>query len=205
MVTNGTGWDVGDVVVRRELLHGHPWVGFATRVVEDSADLLAVYLAPGSTLAFPAWPFDRWEHPWLTAGHREWHGHGKLMLHRPGDAYSVDLFWSGPQREFSGWYLNLQDPFRRHAGGFDTLDHELDYWVPASGGWSVKDAELFEERVVEERYSPEQAVAIRATGAEIVAMLSEGAHWWDESWAAWTPPEEWAGLELPPGWDTVVG
>jgi hypothetical protein len=22
-------------------------------------------------------------------------GHGKLMLHRPGDAYSVGLFWDG--------------------------------------------------------------------------------------------------------------
>src|SRR5690348_8703806 len=73
-------WSLGEVVVRREWLHGHPWVGFATYVVEDSDDLLAVYLAEGSQLAFPDWPFDQWVHPWFTAGHRAWHGDGKLML-----------------------------------------------------------------------------------------------------------------------------
>ena len=89
-------WAVGTPVVRLEVLHGHTWCAFSTRVVHDTDDLLAVFLSPGSRLAFPAWPFDRWEHPWLTAGHTAWHGHGKLMLQRPGDAYSVDLFWHGP-------------------------------------------------------------------------------------------------------------
>ena len=58
-MTWGT-WSYGDVVVRSETLMGARWI------------------------AFPAWPFDRWEHPWLTAGHRTWAGHGKLMMHRPG-------------------------------------------------------------------------------------------------------------------------
>ena len=58
----------------------------------------------------------------------------------------------------SGWYLNLQDPVRRYDGGFDTLDHELDYWIPAAT-WQVKDAELFEQRVAEERYTADQADA----------------------------------------------
>ena len=196
----GGHWDVGTPVVRREVLHGHPWVAFNTRVVRDDADLLAVYLAPGSELAFADWPFDRWEHPWQTQGFSVWRGHGKLMLHRPGDAYSVDLFWNGPARTFSGWYLNLQDPVRRYDGGFDTLDHELDYWIPAGGTWQVKDAELFEQRVAEERYTAEQADAIRSTGAAIEQMLTAGDHWWDESWADWTPPADWDALDVPAGW-----
>ena len=195
-----TPWSFGDVVVRREWLHGHVWAGFATYVVEDTDDLLAVYLAEGSELAFPDWPFDQWVHPWYVAGHRSWHGHGKLMLHRPGDAYSVDVFWTGPNRRFAGWYINLQDPFRRYESGFDTLDHELDYWMPAAGPWSAKDEELFEQRVVEGRYSEEQAAAIRATGEQVADMLSAGAHWWDESWAEWTPPPAWQSLRLPQGW-----
>ena len=186
--------------MRREVLHGHLWIGFSTYVVEDSDDLLAVYLAEGSTLAFPEWPFPQWQHPWQTAGHHTWHGHGKLMLHRPGDAYSVDLFWQGPERTFSGWYLNLQDPIRRHDRGFDTLDHELDVWLPASGAWSVKDAELFEQRVIEGRYSEEQAAAIRATGSRVVDMVSSGSQWWDEAWADWTPPAHWQALDLPDDW-----
>jgi Protein of unknown function (DUF402) len=193
-------WRAGEVVVRREVLHGHVWCGFATYVVQDTEDVLALYLPGGSELAFPAWPFDRWEHPWLTAGHRTWTGHGKLMLQRPGDPYSVDVFWTGPDRAFAGWYLNLQDPLRRGPGRIDTLDHELDYWLPAVGGWEVKDDELFEERVREERYDAEQAAAIRVTGEAIVTMLDGGTTWWDPAWAAWTPPEQWSGLRLPGGW-----
>lgn len=204
-MTGSPRWSPGEVVVRREVLHGHVWCGFAVRVVEDSDDLLAVHLPEGSTLAFPAWPFDRWEHPWRTAGHTHWSGHGKLMLHRPQDAYSVDLFWDGPDRSFSGWYLNLQDPFRRHAHGFDTLDHELDYWIPAGGAWAAKDEELFEQRVAEGRYCEEQAVAIRSAGDDIVAMLQSGTRWWDESWARWSPPPEWRALDLPVGWDRTDG
>lgn len=79
-------------------------------------------------------------------GHRAWSGHGKLMLHRPEDACSVDIFWNGHERAFSGWYLSSQDPRRRGPGRVDTLDHELDYWMPAAGGWTVKDEELFEQQ-----------------------------------------------------------
>jgi len=113
------------------------------------------------------------------------------MMQRPEDAYSVDVFWRGDDRRFSGWYLNLQEPLTRDATGYDTLDHELDYWMPAEGGWLVKDAELFEQRVAEERYSAEQAASIRRTGGEIEAMLVAGEPWWDPSWASWSPPQEW--------------
>lgn len=190
----------GDVLVRREILKGHVWCGFPVYVVEDREDLLAAYLAPGSPLAFPAWPFDRWEHPWQTAGHTSWSGHGKLMLHRPGDAYSVDLFWRGEAREFSGWYLNLQDPLRRSEGIVDTLDHELDYWIPAGQAWQVKDAELFEQRVDEERYTADEAAEIRGTAAGIETMLEAGMTWWDHDWSRWSPPEDWGALDLPEDW-----
>lgn len=197
-------WARGDRVLRREILHGRPWVAFPTYVVVDDPDLLAVYLVSGSELAFADWPFEQWQHPWKVAGHTRWSGWGKLMLHRPGDAYSVDLFWSGEGRDFAGWYINLQDPFRRFAHGFDTLDHELDYWLPADGPWTVKDDELFEQRVVEGRYSEVLAEQIRATGGEVAEMLRSGTHWWDPAWASWEPPSEWAAADAPPGWDTLA-
>ena len=105
-------------------------------------------------------------------------------------------------RQFSGWYINLQDPIRRQERGFDTLDHELDYWLSASGSWSVKDDELFDQRVAEGRYSEQQATSIRATGSQVVDMLRTGSHWWDESWANWSPPSRWRALDLPDGWQT---
>ena len=197
-------WEPGDVVLRRELLHGHPWIVLPVRVVHDEPDLLATYLAGGTPFGFPEWPLADHRHPWQIAGHEAWSGHGKLMLHRPGDAYSVDLFWDGQERSFSGWYFNLQAPLRRHSRGFDTLDHELDYWWPAGSSWQVKDAELFEQRIVEGRYDEELAATVRTTAAQLEALLDHGPYWWATGWDHWQPPAEWAAPGLPEGWDSAA-
>ena len=84
-------WSYGDVAVRCESLKGSPWTLIPTYVVHDSDDLLVTFLAAGTTLGFPEFPHARWEHPWKVAGHTHWHGHGKLMMQRPGEAYSVDV------------------------------------------------------------------------------------------------------------------
>jgi len=113
-------------------------------VVADVPDLLATYLPEGAQFAFadghPLGP-----HPW--SGRPAWQGHGVLMLQRPGESYAVWHFWDGPQRDFAGWYVNLQEPFRRTTLGFDTQDLELDLWAPAEGGWALKDNDLLDVRV----------------------------------------------------------
>ncbi|TDC85302.1 DUF402 domain-containing protein [Micromonospora sp. KC606] len=194
----------GDVVVRREVLRGEVWFGCPTICVEDSADLLALYLPPGAEFGFPehgSFPCGR--HPWQVAGHTAWSGHGKLMLQRPGEAHSVDVFWTGPDRAFAGWYFNLQDPWRRTPIGVDTLDHELDLWWPAGADRYVwKDVEMFAQRLAEGRY-PGMADAIRAEGDRIAALLDAGERWWDENWAFWKPDPAWPVPRLPAGWDTV--
>ncbi|WP_233564865.1 ribonuclease FAU-1 family protein [Micromonospora musae] len=194
----------GDVVVRREVLLGEVWFAVPTICVEDSPELLALYLPSGAAFGFPeSGVFPAGRHPWQLAGHQAWSGHGKLMLHHPGEAHSVDLFWSGPERAFTGWYFNLQDPLRRTPIGVDTLDHELDLWWGADAERYVwKDVELFAQRLVEGRY-PGMAEAIRAEGDRIAALLDAGQRWWDESWAAWTPDPSWLVPRLPDGWHTV--
>lgn len=187
----------GDVVLRREVLHGRPWSVIPTRVVADGPELLAVFIVPGTVFGYPD---HHYGHPWLAKGNTHWRGHGKLQLHRPGDAYSVELFWKGDDRRFQGWYLNLQDPFRRTPHGFDTLDHALDYWLDADGRWEERDRDEFEEQVAEGKYDAAQADAIRRTGKEIAAMLDAGTTWWDPAWAAWTPDPGWPAPVLPDGW-----
>ena len=110
---------------------------------------------PGAPFAFPAgdWPGGR--HPWDGRG--GWEGHGVLMLHRPGDRYAVWHFWEEPARRFAGWYLNLQEPFRRTNVGFDTQDLELDVWIPAGGRPRLKDWELLDRRVAEGRFTAAEA------------------------------------------------
>ena len=194
-------WAPGKIVLRREFLHGHLWTVIPTRVVVDTPEVLAVYLARGTPLGFPEWPLDVHEHPWNVAGHTHWSGHGKLMLHRPGDPYSVDLYWTGDDRAFSGFYVNLQEAFVRRESAFDTLDHELDLWWPVGDQWVWKDVEMLESRIADGRYSGELGERIRAAGIDAARLLDEGPHWFDTGWDAWTPPAEWQTPELPDGWD----
>jgi hypothetical protein len=193
-------WSEGEIVVRREW-RGSPWMAVSVIVVADEPELLATYLAPGAQFAFPAAGHGLGPHPWQGRG--PWKGHGVLMLHRPGERYAVWHFWDGADRAFAGWYVNLQEPFRRTPIGFDTYDLELDVWMPASGGWSFKDDELLDVRVQEGRFTSDEAVEIRALGAEIGAMIDSGAEWWDPAWSRWEPDRAW---RVPPpgdGWDAV--
>ena len=190
-------WQPGEIVVRREVWRGRPWMGTSVVVVADEPGLLATYLPGGAEFAFTE-GHDLGPHPW--AGRPAWQGHGVLMLQRPGESYAVWHFWEGESRLFAGWYVNLQEPFRRTAAGFDTQDLELDVWVPAGGGWSFKDDELLGRRVQEGRFTEVEAAEIRALGDEIGGMLDAGNAWWGETWSRWQPDRSWAVAAPPPGW-----
>jgi hypothetical protein len=193
-------WRPGDLIVRRELCLGSPWLGQAAFVVEDTEDLLALYVAEGSELGYPEGDWPGGSHPWL--GNDRWHGHGVLQLQRPGEAHALWLFWEGSRRELAFWYVNLQAPFRRTRVGIDTQDHELDIVIERDGSWRFKDEEWLDEWVRLGRWTPAEVEAIRAEGARVAAELEAGRRWWSETWADWLPAPDWRGGDLPPGWDT---
>jgi len=165
-------------------------------VVADLPDLLATYLPEGAQFAFadghPLGP-----HPW--SGRPAWQGHGVLMLQRPGESYAVWHFWDGPGRDFAGWYLNLQEPFRRTTLGLDTQDLELDIWVPAEGDWLLKDDDLLDVRVGEGRFTAAEAEEIRALGNTLGEVLDANGSWWDD-WTAWEPDPSWSPGVPPTDW-----
>ena len=170
-------------------------------MVEDTPDLLATYLPEESPFVFPP-STDGRPHPW--AGKRHWEGHGMLALRRPGEACSVMHFWVGHERRFAGWYLNLEESFRRTATGYDSQDLELDVWIPVDGHWRFKDEEMVEQRVREGRFTDDQATAIRALGAQIATRLDRGERWWDKRWAAsFEPDPSWRAPAFPDGWEEV--
>jgi hypothetical protein len=193
-------WRQGEVIVHREVWRGAPWIAFPVVVVEDAPELLVTYLPEESPFVFPP-SADGRPHPW--AGKRAWHGNGMLALRRPGEAYSVMHFWNGPGRRFAGWYLNLEEPFRRTAAGYDSQDLELDVWVPVDGPWQLKDSDLLDQRVREGRFADEQAVAIRRVGDELLERLERGERWWDERWASFTPEAGWRAPSFPMGWEAT--
>ena len=64
-------------------------------------------------------------------------------------------FWQDDRTTLRTWYVNLQDPFRRSALGFDYLDQELDVIVsPDLERWRWKDEEKFEALVREGHIPP---------------------------------------------------
>jgi hypothetical protein len=181
-------WSEGDLILRREVRNdGRAWLQNEVRVVRDEPELLATYLAEGTAFEFPPYPD---AHPW--AGRGAWEGHGVLMLQRPGEAHAIWVFWHGDEREFAGWYVNFQEPFRRTPEGYDTQDLELDIWIPAGERWDWKDADVLDERIREGRFTPRQVEQVWAEGHRVAAELDAGRRWWDPWWALWEPDPAWA-------------
>ena len=194
-------WGEGDWIVRREVWRGKPWAGTVVRVVEDSPGLLVSYLPTGAPFGFPDgdWPGGR--HPWH--GRAGWEGHGVLMLQRPDESHAIWHFWEEPERRFAGWYVNFQRPYVRTTVGYDTLDLELDIWIPANGngGWHWKDAEVLDDRVREGRFTQEEVDRVRRDGERMAEDLDAGRRWWDERWSEFDPDPGWKAPGLPAGWD----
>jgi len=180
-------WQAGETIVRREVRNdGWAWLQVPVVVVTDEPDLLATYIPHGAPFTFPPGPE---AHPW--SGRAAWEGHGVLMLQRPGEAHAIWVFWHGPEREFTGWYVNLQEPFRRTSAGYDTQDLELDIWIRAGHSWEWRDADVLEQRVADGRYTHAQVEAAWAEGHRVVAELDAGRRWWDPWWALWEPDPAW--------------
>jgi Protein of unknown function (DUF402) len=184
-------WRPGDEIVWREVWRGTPWLAHRVRVVQDTPELLAVHIPEGSRFESPpgSWPWDD-GHPW-TLGTGRWEGHGPLILHRPGDAFTVWAMWHGPERTLAYWYVNFQEPPRRTEAGFDTYDQELDIVVSLDGSWRLKDDELMDRWIERGRFTPAEVEAIRAEAAQVAAALDRGERWWDEAWADWEPDPAW--------------
>lgn len=197
----GTTWRSGDVVVRREVLGlwpvptpdepadwwGRPWMGVPVRVLDDAHDQLVTYVASGAPFGFPAgeWPTPDGHHPWHERP--AWSGHECLMVQRPGDDHAVWHFWTGDDRMFACWYINLQTAFVRTPVGFDTMDLELDLVVFPDGTWTVKDLDVLPDRVAEGRLTQTVVDHVVALGERLAADLDAGRWWWNTAWADWRP------------------
>jgi hypothetical protein len=148
----------------------------------DDDELLALWLPPGAPCLRPA---VRSELPYeQQLVERPWRAPGVLQLWPVGAAHAVWVFERG-------WYVNLQEPFRRTAEGYDTQDLELDIWVPVDGPWQWKDADVLDERIYEGRYTIEQVASTWSEGRRVAAELDAGRRWWDPWWALWEPDPAW--------------
>ncbi|MFJ9901395.1 DUF402 domain-containing protein [Streptomyces sp. NPDC101152] len=178
-------------------------------VVRDDADLLAVWLAPGTECVRPMLvdgtpvhqePLrSRYTKP-RTVQLDRWFGTGVLKLARPGEPWSVWLFWE-PGWRFKNWYVNLETPLERWADGVDSEDHFLDICVYPDRSWAWRDEDEFAQARQDGLMDDEVAERVRRAGLSAVEEIRAWGPPYSEGWQHWRPDPSWAVPSLPEDWD----
>ena len=201
-------WSPGDQIVYREVWRGKVWTARPVTVVQDTPDLVVLYLCSGTRWKLPGGSRSQYAHLLLTGEWQlvdvTWMWGDTLFLIRPGEAHAVIVMWRHETREFRDWYINLQEPLRRTAIGFDFMDQELDIIVkPDLSGWVWKDEESFQNDVETGLITPDQAREIRAEAERVLERVRAKASPFGDGWEAWHPPAGWPIPSLPEGWDKI--
>jgi hypothetical protein len=174
-------WEPGTTVVRREVLHGRPWLECPVTVVADTGRELAVLLEPGAPFTFHDHPFGA--HPWT--GRSAWGGTRVLQLYRPSDLYSVwALFDDAGLRT---WYINFEAPLVRRVEAFETCDYGLDIVIELGGEWRWEDVDDLDEMRRSGRGTHQEVASVNAEAQKVASELRAGRRWWS-GWDDWTPP-----------------
>jgi predicted RNA-binding protein associated with RNAse of E/G family len=195
----------GEAVALREIWRDRIWSARPATVVRDD-DELALFLVPSGVRWMcprtPAGPWLRLKREVWELDERTWDTN-VLSFADPGEAHAVMLFFDEDWTARS-WYVNLQEPLRRSAPGFDYLDQALDVVVSLDrSSWRWKDEDELAEEVRLGVFSEEEAVAFRAEGERAVRRLLDGEPPFDREWSSWRPDPAWPIPELPEGWDTA--
>ncbi|MEU5398579.1 DUF402 domain-containing protein [Streptomyces sp. NPDC005963] len=212
-------WSPGDHILWRYRGHapdlaGHYGVDICrpVTVVQDTADVLAVWMAPGTECVKPVLvdgtpvheqPLaTRYTAP-RTVKRDHWFGTGVLKLARPGEPWSVWLFWE-PGWRFKNWYVNLEEPRTRWADGIDSEDHFLDICVYPDRSWRWEDEDEFDQAQRVGLMDAQKAVQVRAAGLAAVEVIHAWAAPFSEGWEHWRPDPGWRVPELPADWDRTA-
>lgn len=200
----------GQTIVLREILQGRVRFAQPNIVVQDEPDLLVVYIQVGTPCKAPValdgsrpGANSRVTGEWKLED-AEWHGGlNRLMMKIPGSYYSVYIFRSAENDSMRAWYINLEDPLRRTALGFELLDQMLDIVAsPDLSAWRWKDEDEFEEAISLGVISPEKANLLRGEGEKAITWLQSGKSPFN-GWEKWRPDPSWKIPVLPEGWEKV--
>ncbi|MFD7880181.1 DUF402 domain-containing protein [Streptomyces sp. NPDC059766] len=178
-------------------------------VARDDEEVLAAWMAPGTECMRPVLadgtpvhvePLEsRYTKPRVARSGR-WLGTGVLKLARPGEPWSVWLFWE-PDWEFKNWYVNLEEPLARWEGGVDSEDHFLDISVHPDRSWHWRDEDEFAQAQRDGLMDPDLAERVRAAGRDAVEVIRAWGAPYSQGWQHWRPDPSWAVPLLPEDWD----
>ncbi|WP_329271462.1 cytidylyl-2-hydroxypropylphosphonate hydrolase [Streptomyces sp. NBC_01451] len=178
-------------------------------VVRDDPEVLAVWMAPGTECVKPVLadgtpvhvePLEsRYTKP-RTVLRDRWFGTGVLKLARPAEPWSVWLFWE-PGWQFKNWYVNLEEPLARWAGGVDSEDHFLDITVNPDRTWEWRDEDEFAQAQQAGLMDAQLAERVREAGRSAVDVIHAWGAPFADGWQHWRPDPSWAVPSLPEDWD----
>lgn len=193
----------GEPVLCRKLWHGTVMTAVPMRVISDAPARTVLYQAPdtafrGARTRTGMKVRDRSE-GWVSMD-LIWAGGSLIRIVEPCAWQSVDVEFDAAGN-FSGWYVNFQEPVRRTALGFDTVDLVLDLMVAADGTWSLKDEEDFEHAASTGQLQHHTADQVRVAAARMISVVEDGGPPFSEKhWLTWRPPPHWTVPGLPVNW-----
>jgi predicted RNA-binding protein associated with RNAse of E/G family len=196
----------GETIALRDVRDGRIWAARAATVVRDDEPPLLLFTSAGGRWMAPTGP----DGSRLRLPTQPWHLEPDVMPTHvlsfawPDRRYAVLAIWSADW-SFAHWYVNVEDPLRPSAVGFDYRDHVLDAIVePDRSSWSWKDEDELAEAIDRGIYSADQERAFRTAAVDGVHAIVERRPPFDRDWSDWRPDAAWSVRELPPGWDLVL-
>jgi hypothetical protein len=200
-MTSVDGFRPGQTLFRRYLRGPHATRVQATTVVADDGRGLVLWLPDGADFACRV---DADGRPLPAAStieaygvaslsKRTWQDSSVLMLHPPDAAHSVRWFFAN--HTFTGWYVNLESPYRRRHDTVDTVDivdHHLDIVVQPDRTRRWKDEDEFIASTGRPGYwSLEEAHAIRDEAQRAVAAIEARRFPYCGTWCQFEPEPTW--------------
>jgi hypothetical protein len=202
----------GDVALVQEVWRGRVWAARPLRVVQDEGDFVALWFPKGTRWKAPTTNPER---PWLEdRGSRlaecvameDWvfrdavYDVDSLWLMRAGDWHAVWVSWL-PDGTHWGWYVNLQEPFRRTELGFETMDRVLDLIIEPDRTWRWKDEDELELWIQRGVIARAEEQSLRSEGLRVIDRAERGEPPFGERWTQWRPDPSWDTPRLPEGWE----
>ena len=195
-------WSPGKQVVVRGMWNGKILTAWAMTVIQDSEDVLALYMPIGTPSKLPH------NYPAVRLPVGDWQlrdaswSMSMVRIMYPGDQHSYA--WFGKEDGSSLWYVNLES-YRRTPTGIDFEDHMLDIVIePDLTSWRWKDEDELAEAVSLGLISQAQADEIRAEGHRALARLEARSAPFGDGWERWTPDPTWPVPQLPANWHVMA-
>ncbi len=168
-------------------------------VVEDSEARTVLYISSGSGYRQP----ERMRKDKLGSDSfgdftdRTWKNWSTVRVMFPGVPYSVWAMYAAQSGEFTRWYVNIEEPFKRTPIGFDVIDFELDMLVAPDLTWTWKDEDHLANMVQYGIFTAAQAVDFKLYGLDAIGRIERLAPPFNEPWPQWRPDPEWGPLKMP--------